>query len=165
MKKDYLSKLTPEEKARMERIEKMQRRLDFERSRAARARYERLRTTDRGENFGVHSRTWRPLGFGSANHYKHYLTAKGWWHKLSLKENPDIKADVSERYARIAIPALVKQALNGSFQATRMILVDQCKDWGWGAADIETAAAGAGKTIAELFGEAEEPQKAEDGDK
>lgn len=117
------------------------------------------------ENFGVHSRTWRPLGFGSANHYKHYLTAKGWWHKLSLKENPDIKADVSERYARIAIPALVKQALNGSFQATRMILVDQCKDWGWGAADIETAAAGAGKTIAELFGEAEEPQKAEDGDK
>lgn len=117
------------------------------------------------ENFGVHSRTWRPLGFGSANHYKHYLTAKGWWHKLSLKENPDIKADVSERYARIAIPALVKQALNGSFQATRMILVDQCKDWGWGAADIETAAAGAGKTIAELFGEAEEPQKAEDADK
>lgn len=117
------------------------------------------------ENFGVHSRTWRPLGFGSANHYKHYLTAKGWWHKLSLKENPDIKADVSERYARIAIPALVKQALNGSFQATRMILVDQCKDWGWGAADIETAAAGAGKTIAELFGEAEETQKAEDGDK
>ena len=117
------------------------------------------------ENFGVHSRTWRTLGFGSANHYKHYLTAKGWWHKLSLKENPDIKADVSERYARIAIPALVKQALNGSFQATRMILVDQCKDWGWGAADIETAAAGAGKTIAELFGEAEETQKAEDGDK
>ena len=117
------------------------------------------------ENFGVHSRTWRPLGFSSANHYKHYLTAKGWWHKLSLKENPDIKADVSERYARIAIPALVKQALNGSFQATRMILVDQCKDWGWGAADIETAAAGAGKTIAELFGEAEETQKAEDGDK
>lgn len=117
------------------------------------------------ENFGVHSRTWRPLGFGSANHYKHYLTAKGWWHKLSLKENPDIKADVSERYARIAIPALVKQALNGSFQATRMILVDQCKDWGWGAADIETAAAGAGKTIAELFGEAEETQKAEDADK
>ena len=117
------------------------------------------------ENFGVHSRTWRPLGFGSANHYKHYLTAKGWWHKLSLKENPDIKADVSERYARIAIPALVKQALNGSFQATRMILVDQCKDWGWGAADIETAAAGAGKTIAELFGEAEETQKAEDAEK
>lgn len=117
------------------------------------------------ENFGVHSRTWRPLGFGSANHYKHYLTAKGWWHKLSLKENPDIKADVSERYARIAIPALVKQALNGSFQATRMILVDQCKAWGWGAADIETAAAGAGKTIAELFGEAEDPQKAEDADK
>lgn len=117
------------------------------------------------ENFGVHSRTWRPLGFGSANHYKHYLTAKGWWHKLSLKENPDIKADVSERYARIAIPALVKQALNGSFQATRMILVDQCKDWGWGAADIETAAAGAGKTIAELFGEADETQKAEDADK
>lgn len=117
------------------------------------------------ENFGVHSRTWRPLGFGSANHYKHYLTANGWWHRLSLKENPDIKADVSERYARIAIPALVKQALNGSFQATRMILVDQCKDWGWGAADIETAAAGAGKTIAELFGEAEEPQKAEDADK
>ena len=52
MKKDYLSKLTPEEKARMERIEKMQRRLDFERSRAARARYERLRTADRGEYFG-----------------------------------------------------------------------------------------------------------------
>lgn len=112
------------------------------------------------ENFGVHSRTWRPLGFGSPNQYKHYLTAKGWWHKLSLKENPDIKAEVSERYARIAIPALVKQALNGSFQATRMILVDQCKDWGWGAADIATAAAGAGKTIAELFGEEEEKEKA-----
>lgn len=52
MKKDYLPKLTPEEKARMERIEKMQRRLDFERRRAARARYERLRTADRGEYFG-----------------------------------------------------------------------------------------------------------------
>lgn len=44
--------ITPEEKARMERIEKMQRRLDFERRRAARARYERLRTADRGEYFG-----------------------------------------------------------------------------------------------------------------
>lgn len=52
MKKDYLPKLTPEEKARMERIEKMQRRLNFERRKAARARYERLRTADRGEYFG-----------------------------------------------------------------------------------------------------------------
>ena len=30
---------------------------------------------------------------------------------------------------------------------------------------LVSASAGAGKTIAELFGEAEEPQKAEDGDK
>jgi len=52
MKKDYLPNLTPAEKERMARIEKMQRRLDFERRRDARARYERMRVLDRGEYFG-----------------------------------------------------------------------------------------------------------------
>ena len=112
------------------------------------------------ENFGVHALTWRPLGFNTDTHYKHYLTAKGWWHKLSLKENPDVKRDVSEQYAREAIPALVKSARNGSFPAIKKILDDQCKDWGWGSADIEVAATGAGKTIAELFG-AEDKQEEE----
>ena len=51
MKKDYLPKLTPEEKVRMELIKELKRKLDEERRRRERERYERLRKMDRGVYF------------------------------------------------------------------------------------------------------------------
>lgn len=51
MKTHNEPKLSPEEKARMELIKELKRKLDEERMRRARERYERLRKFDRGVYF------------------------------------------------------------------------------------------------------------------
>lgn len=97
------------------------------------------------------------LGFNSCWHFYHFLKEKNWADEMSKQKNPELKRLIAEEYEKIGVAALIAQARGGNFNAAKKILDDQCGMLGWGSAEKETSAVqGTGKSVAELFGEAEE---------